>query len=156
MPTAPVPAAAPWTLARMLTPRRHRDPEYALRIAGELYGGSARHDPDGAVGALHRAVSGVPRRAYLYQLLAVAGWTSLPLLPRIRQPALVVAGDDDPLIPAVNASIMTWLLPRGRLHLYHGGHLHLLTDPAALVPVIETFLDATDQRATDQQEDVRR
>ena len=31
----------PRVLLRMLTPRRHRDPGYAARIAGELYGGSA-------------------------------------------------------------------------------------------------------------------
>ena len=35
----------PRVLLRMLTPRRHRDPGYAARIAGELYGGSAREDP---------------------------------------------------------------------------------------------------------------
>jgi pimeloyl-ACP methyl ester carboxylesterase len=32
----------PRVLLRMLTPRRHRDPGHAARIAGELYGGSAR------------------------------------------------------------------------------------------------------------------
>ena len=35
----------PRVLLRMLTPRRHRDPGYAARIAGELYGGSARTEP---------------------------------------------------------------------------------------------------------------
>jgi hypothetical protein len=29
----------------MLTPRRHRDPGHAARVAGELYGGSLREDP---------------------------------------------------------------------------------------------------------------
>ena len=37
--------AHPRVLLRMLTPRRHRDPGYAARIAGELYGGSARKRP---------------------------------------------------------------------------------------------------------------
>ena len=35
----------PRVLLRMITPRRHRDPSYAARVAGELYGGSAREDP---------------------------------------------------------------------------------------------------------------
>ena len=43
----------PRVLLRMLTPRRHRDPGYAARIAGELYGGSARKDPIVARDLLH-------------------------------------------------------------------------------------------------------
>ena len=38
----------PRVLLRMLSPRRHQDPGYAARIAGELYGGSIR---DGGVPA---------------------------------------------------------------------------------------------------------
>ena len=37
----------PKVLLRMLTPRRHRDPRHAARIAGELYGGRLREDPVG-------------------------------------------------------------------------------------------------------------
>ena len=43
------------------------------------------------------------RRGYLYQLTASAGWTSLPVLRLIRQPTLILAGDDDPIIPLANA-----------------------------------------------------
>jgi hypothetical protein len=38
----------------MLCPRRHRDPDYALRLAGQLYGGSARTEAKSAIAALHR------------------------------------------------------------------------------------------------------
>jgi hypothetical protein len=31
------------------------------------------------------------------------GWASLPFLPPIRQPALILAGTDDPSIPQVHA-----------------------------------------------------
>src|SRR6201994_4919527 len=37
--------ARPAVLLRMLSPRRHRDPGYAARVAAPLYGGSARTDP---------------------------------------------------------------------------------------------------------------
>ena len=40
---------------------------------------------------------------YAYQLYAAAGWTSLPWLHRVEQPTLVVAGDDDPSVPVLNA-----------------------------------------------------
>ena len=129
------------TLVRMATPRRHRDPAYAKRIAGDIYGGTARQDPAGVVDLLHSAPSATPVRSYLYQLGAGTAWTSLPALRMVRQPCLVLAGDDDPIIRASNAKIMAAALPNGRLHLYNGGHLALLSEAAELAPVIETFLD---------------
>jgi poly(3-hydroxyalkanoate) depolymerase len=137
--------ADPRVLARMLTPRRHRDPEYARRVAGLLYGGTVRTDPGAAARALHAASRLGPRRGYYYQLAASAGWSSLPFLRLIRQPTLVVAGDDDPIIPVVNARIMTRGIPNARLHLYRGGHLALVTEAAELAPVVEGFLDEPDQ-----------
>jgi pimeloyl-ACP methyl ester carboxylesterase len=58
----------------------------------------------------------------------------------IRQPTLLLAGDDDPIIPLVNARIMRRLLPDAELHIYHGGHLGLLTEAAELAPVVDRFL----------------
>jgi poly(3-hydroxyalkanoate) depolymerase len=137
--------ARPRTLARMLTPRRHRDPAFARTVAGRLYGGTAREDPDQVISALHRSPAAPSMRGYMYQLFAISGWTSLPFLPLIRQPTLVLAGDDDPLIPGANAVILSKLLPNGRLHRYRGGHLALLTEPTTLGPVIDSFLDEPDR-----------
>ena len=133
--------ADPRVLARMLTPRRHRDPEYARSIAGEIYGGTMRTHPERAAAALHSATRLGPRRGYYYQLAASTGWSSLPFLKLIRQPTLLVMGDDDPIIPAVNARIMARLIPHARLHLYSGGHIALITEADILAPVIERFLD---------------
>lgn len=139
--------ARPRVLLRMLVPRRHRDPVYARQVAGELYGGSARTDAAGTVAALHHSREAPSLHGYLYQLLAAGGWTSLPWLPGIRQPTLVLAGDDDPVIPHVNAVVMSRLLGRAELHTYHGGHLALLTDASSLAPAIEDFLDRTPESA---------
>jgi len=133
--------ANPRVLSRMLTPRRHRDPEYARRIAGEIYGGTIRTDPDRAARALHAATRLGPRRGYYFQLAASTGWSSLPFLKLIRQPTLLVAGDDDPIIPVINARVMARLIPNARLHLYRGGHIALITEARELAPVIEEFLD---------------
>jgi len=130
----------PRVLLRMLTPRRHRDPGHAARIAGELYGGSARQDPAVARDLLHATARSGRTRGYYYQLLSSFGWTSLPLLPRLRPPALILAGDDDPIIPVVNARIMHRLIPRSQLHIYHGGHLELGASAERLAPVVEAFL----------------
>ncbi len=132
--------AHPRVLLRMLTPRRHRDPGYAARVAGELYGGAVRNDPALARDLLHATTRLGPRRGYYYQLLAGLGWTSLPRLPALRQPTLILAGDDDPIIPLVNARIMHRLIPRSELHVYHGGHLELAADAERLAPVVEAFL----------------
>ena len=134
--------AHPRVLLRMLTPRRHRDPGYAARIAGELYGGSARKDPALARDLLHATTRLGPARGYYYQLISSIGWTSLPRLPKLRQPTLILAGDDDPIIPLVNARIMHRLIPRSELHIYHGGHLELAADAERIAPVVEAFLDA--------------
>jgi poly(3-hydroxyalkanoate) depolymerase len=133
--------AHPRVLAKMLTPRRHRDADYARSIAGEIYGGTVRTHPERAARALHAATRLGPRRGYYYQLAASSGWSSLPFLKLIRQPTLIVAGDDDPIIPAVNARMMARLLPSATLHLYKGGHIALVTEADQLAPVIEEFLD---------------
>jgi poly(3-hydroxyalkanoate) depolymerase len=132
--------ARPNVLAKMLTPRRHRDPHYARTIAGEIYGGTMRTHPERASEVLHTYTRKGPRRGYYYQLLAGAGWSSLPALRLIRQPTLIVAGDDDPIIPLINAKIMHKGIPHSRLHVYHGGHLALLTEATELAPVIDAFL----------------
>jgi len=132
----------PRVLLRMLTPRRHHDPGHAARIAGELYGGRVREDPALARDVLHATAPRGPARGYYYQLASGIGWTSLPRLPRLAQPTLILAGDDDPIIPLVNAKIMHRLIPRSELHIYHGGHLDLATDAKSLAPVVEAFLTA--------------
>jgi pimeloyl-ACP methyl ester carboxylesterase len=62
------------------------------------------------------------------------------VLPLISQPTLIVAGDDDPIIPTINAKIMQRVIPLARSHVYRGGHLALLTEADELAPVIDEFL----------------
>jgi poly(3-hydroxyalkanoate) depolymerase len=132
--------AKPSVLLRMATPRRYWDADYARTIAGEIYGGTVRRRPD----LVQRLILGIDRptsaRGYLYQLAATAGWTSLPFLPLIRQPTLILAGDDDPIVPLVNAKIMAWLLPAAELHVYPDGHLGLLTMKDELARRVAEFL----------------
>ena len=124
-------------------PRRHRDPGHAARIAGELYGGSVREDPALARDLLHATTTRLgPSTGYYYQLLSAIAWSSLPRLPRPRPPTLILAGDDDPIIPLINARMMHRLIPRSQLHIYHGGHLELATGAERMAPIVEAFLTA--------------
>ena len=134
--------AKPAVLARMITPRRYLDPAYLGEFAADLYGGSARSEPDRVAALMHGSNRVGPRRGYVYQLAAGTGWTSLPFLPLIRQPTLILSGNDDPLIPLVNARVMHALIPRSQLHVYHDGHLGLVTKAAELAPVVSRFLAA--------------
>ena len=69
------------------------------------------------------------------------GWTSIPWLPRLSVPTLVMTGDDDPIIPTVNGRILASLIPGARLHVVRGGgHLFLLEEAAASAAVIDEFL----------------
>lgn len=132
----------PSVLAKMLSPRRYRDPVYARRVAGELYGGSLRSGT--AESPLRTAVPAGGRRGYFFQLIGSAGWTSLPFLPMIRQPVLILAGDDDPIVPLVNARMMDRLLPHSRLVVYPDGHLGLVLRSAELAALVAGFLSEPD------------
>jgi pimeloyl-ACP methyl ester carboxylesterase len=92
-----------------------------------------------------------PARGYYYQLAATIGWTSLPWLPKLRPPTLILSGDDDPIIPLVNARIMHRLIPRSKLHVYSGGHLELAADATRLASVVEAFLNADLKQERGQQ-----
>jgi poly(3-hydroxyalkanoate) depolymerase len=129
----------PRILARMLTPRRFLDHEYAATIAGDIYGGTVRDDPSMIKALFDRQLMAGSRVGYLHQLLAGAAWTSLFALPLVRQQTLIVAGLDDPIIPVVNARIMGRLLPHATVHLHGGGHVDLITNARELAPVIEAF-----------------
>jgi pimeloyl-ACP methyl ester carboxylesterase len=69
------------------------------------------------------------------------GWTSLPWLWAMRQPTLVLAGDDDPITPLINHRVIAMLMPRATLRVTKGaGHLVLLDSGEQVGPVITGFL----------------
>jgi poly(3-hydroxyalkanoate) depolymerase len=136
-----VPPPRPAVLREMMSPRRFEDPQHARAVAGRVYGGLARTNPD-VVSAFQRPAG--DRRGYLYQQLALVGWTSILFAPRIRQPTLILTGDDDPIIRPVNGRILRQLIPNAELRVFHDGHLGLLTSAEVLVPMIEEFLSGAD------------
>jgi pimeloyl-ACP methyl ester carboxylesterase len=128
--------------ATILSPRRFTTPARSRAAAGLLYGGDYR--PDSPVrGTALRVWNEQPPSALGYgqQLLAIAGWTSLPWLHLLRPRTLVISGDDDPLVPVLNARLLAGLIRRSRLPLVPGGgHLWLLDHAPESARVIEEFL----------------
>jgi len=134
---------SPQVLMRLATPRRYRDPAYYAQIAGQIYGGAARTDPAGLVQTALKGLRPPTTVGYLGQLYAISGWSSLPWLHTLRHPTLVLAGDDDPIIPVVNGHLMAWRLPDARLHVVRGGgHLFILERPAEIAELVTQFLDS--------------
>ena len=138
--------AHPRILAKMVTPRRFSDPDYAASIAGELYGGTVRRHGEDVAQLFVRQLRAGSKMGYLHQLLAGSVWTSLFGLPAVRQQTLIVAGTDDPTIPVVNARIMHALLPHSRLYLHSGGHIDLVHNAEELAPAIDQFLSEPGER----------
>jgi poly(3-hydroxyalkanoate) depolymerase len=128
-------------LMHLANARRLADPTHAAMVLPEVYGGTVRRDPR----PLHeylRRLKRPSRDGYAHQLTAVAGWTSLWWLPLLPQPTLILAGDDDPLVPMANARLLQRLIRRAELLVVNDGHLFLHTQAAALGPRIENFLTA--------------
>jgi poly(3-hydroxyalkanoate) depolymerase len=133
---------SPRAALNMATPRRYHSPGHYRRIAGRLYGGAARQDPDTP---LHHSVARFTTppglAGYLGQLYALAFWTGLPWLRRLPHPTLVISGDDDPIVPAANGRILARLIPDARLHIVPGGgHLFILEHPAEIADLTTDFL----------------
>ena len=59
---------------KMATPRRYWDKDYMRRNAPDIYGGAFKKDPS-LIGRHADAMSGAPGLGYLYQLLAMVGWS---------------------------------------------------------------------------------
>ena len=74
--------AHPRILAKMVTPRRFSDPDYAATIAGELYGGTVRAHGEDVARLFVRQLHAGSKIGYLHQLLAGSIWTSLFALAR--------------------------------------------------------------------------
>src|SRR6266567_978294 len=115
------------------------------RIAADIYGGAIRHDPS-LIGGHAAEMHGTRNLGYLYQLLAMSGWTSLPWLWSLPQQTLVLMGRDDPLVPPVNGHILAGLIPNAEFRMIEDGHLFIVTRPVEAAALIEAFLaDASKQ-----------
>ncbi len=133
-----VPGKLP-VLLKLINPRRYRDPAYLNAVGGGLYGGAYRSDA--RLLRDHGRQTRSPRgRGYVYQLLAGWGWSSLWWLRSLPQPTLVMHGTDDPIIPLINARVLSWLIPTSRLYVIDDGHLFLISRAREVAPVVRAFL----------------
>jgi poly(3-hydroxyoctanoate) depolymerase len=135
----------PRAMLALATPRRYYDRDYLRSVAPTIYGGRIRNDPELFAEQSHARLLKPPSvRGYVAQLFAIAGWTNLPWLPFMRQPTLVLAGDDDPILPVANGRILAGLIPHAKLVVIPGGgHLFLLEQADDAARHVLDFLGET-------------
>jgi poly(3-hydroxyalkanoate) depolymerase len=130
---------SPRVLAKLLAPRRYKDPAYLNKIAPQLYGGQIRMTPDlvwdytaqlktpiGSAISTSRWPLGAGRVCYGCRYYVSRPWYS---------PAVTI-----PLPRLSNSRILAWLIPKARLHVVEDGHLFLMVGSLAAAPVLRTFL----------------
>jgi poly(3-hydroxyalkanoate) depolymerase len=132
----------PAAFTKMADPRRYIDPDFMNEHFATLYGGvdrdGAQHQKDSHIGRLKPPSP----RGYMYQLLCMMGWSSLPALPFMKKETLIMMGEDDQIVPLANGKILKAMIPNSRLQTFTGGgHLFLLTHADESVAAIRAFLD---------------
>lgn len=129
-------------LRTLLSVDRYHRPDALVDAATQFGGQAARMGAGMREHSAARLAHPPSARGYVYQMLALSGWSSLPALPLLRKPVLLLAGGDDPAVPALNAKIMKRLLPDAELVVVpDGGHLMLFDQADELLPIITGFLD---------------
>ncbi|WP_068072088.1 alpha/beta fold hydrolase [Novosphingobium lentum] len=79
------------------------------------------------------------------QVAAFATWTSIPFLPLIDVPVLVMADEDDQIVPPANGRFLHQTIPGSRLEMFAGGgHLFMLALRERFVAAVRQFLDEPD------------
>jgi pimeloyl-ACP methyl ester carboxylesterase len=136
----------PRVAARLSTRRRYYSRSYFRKVAPSLYGGRYRHDPAMVeTHAAQRLARPPSRLGYFAQLAALTGYSTLPGLPLIHAPTLIVAGNDDPIVPTLNPRLMARLIRHSQLAIVpDAGHLMMIDSPDIVAPIIEDFLAASD------------
>jgi len=131
--------------ARLATPRRYYSRSYFRDVAPSLYGGRYRTDADMVETHAATRTGRPPSPAgYISQLAALAGYSTIPGLPFVSAPTLIIAGGDDPIVDTFNPRLIARLVRRSRLEVIpDAGHLLLVDSPEVAAPLIEEFLVAS-------------
>lgn len=126
-------------LSKMANPRRYVDAAFMKKHFRTLYGDGLGSSPDRVA---HMARLKPPStRGYLYQIIAMLGWTSAPALPFLKKPTLIMMGDEDAIVPLSNGRILHALIAGSELEIFEGGgHLFLLSHREQSVSCIRAFL----------------
>ena len=135
----------PAAFTKMADPRRYVDPDFMAKHFKTLYGGLIETAGEDHKSSHISRLKPPSPRGYVYQLLCMMGWSSLPALPFLKKETLIMMGEDDQIVPVINGKILKAMIPNAQLLTFEGGgHLFLLTHADESVAAIREFLDAAD------------
>ncbi|MBU2704468.1 alpha/beta fold hydrolase [Zooshikella marina] len=80
-------------------------------------------------------------RGFWYQLITGWGWTSAYWLRKIKTKTLLLAGDHDLMVPAINLKVMQQLMPNAQFRSISGDHFFMVTQPRACARMIGEFCE---------------
>lgn len=131
-------------LLNLATPLRYWSRGFYNRTLASMVGGKARHDRQFVARHGDERLRYKPSmQGYAGQILGIAAWSTLPSLPKIQAPTLVVMGTDDPLVKPDNGPLLAGRIPQARLVIAPDeGHLLLMDPESAAFEPIRQFLAA--------------
>jgi len=126
----------PSMISKMLDPMEYSVEKSLRRNLAMFYNGGGAQQV-----SLNAATAPSPL-GWSYQLAAFASWSSAPFLPMLGMPVLIMADEDDQLIPPANAHLLHNAIPGSRLEMSEGGgHLFMLSHPESFAARLNEFLD---------------
>lgn len=133
-------------MASISTPLRYRS-RLGYALTTPFVGGGRAERESGFLERTVEARLATPPSllGYSLQLLSTCGWSSLAWLHTLEVPTLVVAGNEDPLVPFTNAVLLAGRMPQARLvGIPDWGHYVLLDRASGAPDTIARFLTASD------------
>ena len=135
----------PKMLSHLADPREYTVERTLKRNLAMLYAGGGNGGEAFSINAI-RAPTPL---GWACQVGAFAGWSSLPFLPLLDIPTMVMADDEDQIVPPVNANILHQAIPGSKLAMFKGGgHLFMLSQMARFVDLLQGFLDESSTAKT--------
>lgn len=118
--------------------------EIASRMLPKLLGETTRRERPAVVDRVRAIAESVPGETIARLLDALANRAdSTELLPRIQVPALVIAGEQDPIAPPQEASQWAARIPNARfVAISSAGHLPNLETPEAFNTAVREFVES--------------
>jgi len=124
---------------------RPRDSLAYLKTSGaKMFGGSLRTDAEALHGSgIFEHLAPKNSSVYYFQMAAAAGWSGLRYLAVMKQPTLILTGDDDPLVRPYNSRLLKWIIPNSRLQVIKGeGHFMVVSSADKIANHIRSFLSS--------------
>ena len=88
-----------------------------------------------------KSIRSKEKKGILQQAIATVGWTSIHWLSKLKQPTLVLMGDQDLVTPAINAQLFKYRMPNVEVHVLPGDHFFLLPSAQRAASIMSSFLD---------------